>query len=334
MTWTVHPIADFERFAAAWDRVNEAGRGIPFLHSAFIALALREFGTGEELLAVHGAGDAGDALAVLFAKGKGVWETFQPAQLPLGAWVMTPGLDYRRLLDELLRCLPGAAFLVGVSQQDPYLHERPADAGELETLDYVQTAWVQVQGDFESYWAARGKNLQQNMRRQRAKLDAESFGTELEVITELDRVGEAIEDYGRLESAGWKAQGGTAVHPDNAQGRFYRAMLEDFCSRGIGRIYRYRIGGKAAAMDLCVEGRGVQVVLKTAYDESHRQLSPASLMRQESFRQIFASDRLERVEFYGRVMEWHTRWTDQTRTLFHVNMYRSGALRWLRERLA
>ncbi len=333
MAWTLHPITHFERFAAAWDRVNQAGREIPVLHSSFIAHALREFGTGEELLAVRGAGGVEDALAVVFSKGKGAWESFQPSQLPLGAWVMVPGLEYQDVLEELLRCLPGAAMLVGISQQDPYLHDRPANSGILKTLSYIDTAWVEVQGDFDSYWARRGKNLRHNMRRQRAKLETESLGTELEVITESAQVADAIEDYGRLESDGWKSDAGTAVHTDNAQGRFYRSMLEDFCRRRLGRIYRYRIGGKVVAMDLCIESGRVQVILKTAYDETNRQLSPASLMRQESFQKVFDDAHIQRIEFYGRVMEWHTRWTDKVRTLFHVNMYRMGALRWFREQL-
>ena len=333
MTWTIHPITQFDRFRPSWDRVNHAGSGTPFLHSSFVGHALRAFGSGEELLAVR-ADSAGDnALAVVSSKGKGAWETFQPAQLPLGAWVMSPGLDYGTVLEELLGGLPGAALLIGVSQQDPQLHPRPENSGALETLDYINTAWVEVDGGFDSYWAARGKNLRQNMRRQRAKLDAESVKTELEVIAERERVADAIAAFGRLESAGWKGGEGTAVHPDNAQGKFYRSMLEDFCDRGAGRIYRYRIGGNVAAMDLCIEAGSVQVILKTAYQESDRQLSPASLMREETFRQVFTEGRIKRIEFYGRVMEWHTRWTDKVRTLFHVNLYRSGALRWLRERV-
>jgi CelD/BcsL family acetyltransferase involved in cellulose biosynthesis len=333
MTWTIHPVAQFDRFTSSWDRLNQAGAGTPFLHSSFVGHALREFGSGEELLAVR-ADSAGDcALAIVSSKGKGAWETFQPAQLPLGAWVMSPRLDYGIVLEELLRGLPGAALLIGVSQQDPHLHPRPESSGALETLDYIDTAWVEVHGGFDTYWAARGKNLRHNMRRQRAKLDTESVRTELEIIVERDRVADAIADFGRLESAGWKGGEGTAVHPDNAQGRFYRAMLEDFCGRGAGRIYRYRIGGRVAAMDLCIEGGAVQVILKTAYQEADRQLSPASLMREETFRQVFTEGRIKRIEFYGRVMEWHTRWTDKVRTLFHVNLYRSGALRWLRERV-
>jgi hypothetical protein len=76
-------------------------------------------------------------------------------------------------------------------------------------------------------------------------------------------------------------------------------------------------------MDLCVEGGGCIVILKTAYDEAlGPQLSPALLMREEATRGLFDAGRFERIEFYGRVMEWHTRWTDEIRTMYHLNGYR------------
>jgi hypothetical protein len=30
------------------------------------------------------------------------------------------------------------------------------------------------------------------------------------------------------------------------------------------------------------------------------------------------------VEFYGPLMEWHTRWTDRARDIYHVNFYRNA----------
>ena len=100
-------------------------------------------------------------------------------------------------------------------------------------------------------------------------------------------------------------------------------MLEAFARRGAARVYRYFIGERLAAMDLCVEGGGCVVVLKTAYDESlGGTLSPALLMREEACRDIFEDGRFERIEFYGRVMEWHRRWTDEIRTMYHLNSYR------------
>ena len=92
-----------------------------------------------------------------------------------------------------------------------------------------------------------------NTRKQRNKLEAEGLGTTLECITTADGVAAALADYGRLESAGWKADMGTAIHPDNDQGRFYRLMFEGFCAQGRGRIYRYRFGEQVVAMDLCID---------------------------------------------------------------------------------
>jgi len=51
-------------------------------------------------------------------------------------------------------------------------------------------------------------------------------------------------------------------------------------------------------------------------------LSPTLLMREEACRSLFEGGRFKRLEFYGRVMEWHTRWTEEVRTMYHVNYYR------------
>ena len=40
-------------------------------------------------------------------------------------------------------------------------------------------------------------------------------------------------------------------------------MLKNFCRQGAGRMYRYWYNDKIAAMDLCIEGNGGIIVLKT-----------------------------------------------------------------------
>lgn len=322
MRWNLHPIDSFDQFAREWDRLNATHRAVPFLESSFVANALQYFGTGKEVLATGTDNTSTGAIAVLTRKGRGAWETFQPSQLPLGAWINHPGVRLESVLGTLVRELPGVALVLGITQQDPYLAARPETAGCLRTLDYIQTAWVEVSGTFTDYWAARGKNLRQNMKRQRARLGTEQIHTRLEVIRDPSGVADAIRDYGLLESAGWKAGSGTAVHLDNAQGRFYRAVLENFCGRGAGCIYRYRFNEQVVAVDLCVESHETQVVVKTTYDESIRAFSPSSLMRQEVFEQLFSEGRIKRIEFYGKLMDWHMRWTDKVRTLYHVNWYR------------
>ena len=262
-----------------------------------------------------------------------MWETLQPSQLPLGAFVHDGSQMMDGLLRGLLAVLPGIAAIVSITQQDPEIVPRPADNAQLRTLDYIETARVGVQGTFDAYWAKRGKNLRTNVKRAQAKLAQENLRPILDIADTPERVTAAIVDYGRLETAGWKAERGTAVAADNAQGRFYTRVFEAFCGRGKGRIYRFMIGDRVAAMDLCLEDEGVVVVLKTAYDEAFANVSPATLMRHQYFQTLFDSGSVKRIEFYGKLMEWHRRWSDDVRTLYHINAYRSPLARWAHERL-
>ncbi len=284
---------------------------------------LEHFGTGQERLVCCGEPIAPIALAIMRSRGLFRWETFQPSQAPLGAWLHDPRYSFAQLLTGLFKALPGFPLVAGVTQQDPDLVPRPDNAGRIETLDYIQTARVSIQGSHDDYWSARGKNLRQNMKKQRNKLEKEGIVTRLELLRQPEQMAQAVADYGRIESNSWKAQGGTAIHPNNSQGRFYRAILESFCRAGKGCVYRYYFGDCLAATDLCIEGGGELIILKTTYDESLVDgTSPALLMRQEVFKQLFEEKNLNRVEFYGRVMEWHTRWTDEIRTMYHVNGFR------------
>ena len=324
MNWTLHPIAQLEEFAPAWNALNEAAGGLPFLHTRFMLPLCEIFGDASLRIARCEGPEGPLAMGIFTRSGPLQWDTFQPSQIPLGAWVMRPDQDFERLLSALAPTLPGITLAIGLTQQDPNCAPRPAESPRLQTLDYIQTASLPIAGSFEDYWNARGKNLRQNMRKQRSKLAKDGVSTQLETLTRGEDVAQAIADYGRLESAGWKAAGGTAIHPDNAQGRFYGTMLEAFCGAGAAFIYRYRFGEQVVAVDLCIEGGGALVILKTTYDESIKTISPAFLMREEAFKALFDEDRVKRVEFFGRVMEWHTRWTGDVRTLYHVNYSRSS----------
>ncbi len=321
MRWAIVEAAHFGSVRAEWDRLNRTRS--PVLASRFVAPLLREFGEGC-MLAVGGDPARPAALFLVQRDSSLGWSTFQPSQAPLGLAVAEAPLA--DLLPGLLRALPGYALTFGLTQQDPDLQPRPAERGVLRNLDYIDTARVRVDGTFDAYWGARGRNLRKNLKRQRNGLEREGVEARLETVTDPGDVAEAIAQYGVLETAGWKASGGTAVAPDNDQGRAYRSLLEDFCAEGAGRIYRYRYGDAIVAMDLCIEQGGTLVILKTTYDESIRTSSPAMLMREESFRAIFDEGRVETIEFYGKVMEWHTKWSEDIRTLYHVTCYRWPAL--------
>jgi len=327
MSWTVVPAREFARHAERWHALHAAGPASPLLAADFVLPLLEVFGTGEEVLAWHAHDRVPTKMAVLAPAGPGIWQTFQPSQAPIGLWLQRDTGAPDTGLPGLLRALPGTALMVGLTQCDPMLAARPQARAGLSTVDYIDTARITLDRSFEAYWDARGKNLRANLKKQRNRLRQEGVATRLEVLRAPQQMAGAVADYGRLESTGWKADGGTAVAASNEQGRFYGAMLEAFCRRDAAAVYRYWLGDQLAAMDLCVEGEHEIVVLKTAYDESlARQLSPALLMREEACRSLFEEGRFERIEFYGRAMEWHLRWTDELRTMYHLNAYRWGLL--------
>jgi CelD/BcsL family acetyltransferase involved in cellulose biosynthesis len=320
------PIDRFEQLVSEWDQLADRYARAPFMGSAFVRALLRHFSSGNERIVVVSDGHGPAAIGV-FARRHGMWETFQPSQTPIGTLVTREGVALAEVLETIGRGSSGLAIGAAATQQDPLFCARPEpNTGQVSTLDYIRTASVPVVGSFDDYWNARGKNLRQNLRKQRRKLQDEGVRTTLEVLTSTSTVAQGLADYAALESAGWKAGGGTAIGVDNAQGRFYAEMLDSFCAAGRGKICRYRFDDRVVVVDLCIESDDALVVLKTTYDESIRNYSPAALMREELFQQWWQQGRLKRIEFYGPVMDWHLRWTDEVRTLFHVNWYRWPAL--------
>jgi len=324
MIFSIHPANDVARLAKQWDKLNDSSFKSPLLTSRFLISALNIFGTGKEKLVCLGPSDAPDGMAVLIERKRGSWETFQPSQAPIGFSLIAPNLDVSVALSAMTRALPGFPIVVGLSQQDPELLPRPDDSSRIRSLDYIDTARIIVEGGFDSYWEQRGKNLKQNMRKARNKLEKASLTVRLDCITDPGKVREAIINYGNFESGGWKAKDGTAVNLNNDQGKFYLDLLETHCRAGHGRIYQLMFNDNIAAMDLCVDLNGVIVILKTTYDEAMAEYSPAMLMHQELFQSIFNAGEFKRIEFYGKVMDWHTRFTEDKRKMYHLNYYRWG----------
>ncbi len=321
---------------AAWDRLNARRGDLPFLVSTVVLAALEVFGLGSERLLIALDGDWVVAMFVLVPT-KGLrWRTFQPSQIPLGAWVAEADLTLRELGRSLLRGPLGPSLALSITQVDSLFVPRNTDAPDVDSRDYLETGWIDLNGSFEDYWSGRGKNLRQNLRKQRNRLAAEGVIGRCRLLTARDDMAPAIERYGAVESAGWKGAQGTAIHHDNAQGRFYRRLFESAAERGEAMIYEYLFDDRVVASDLCLRRNGTLVVLKTTYDESCRSYSPAFLLRQEVMEDLYRVGAIRRLEYYGRMMEWHTRWTNNQRALYHLTVYRWPLLKriadWRRKR--
>ncbi|HNT38988.1 MAG TPA: GNAT family N-acetyltransferase [Rubrivivax sp.] len=311
-----------EEIRRSWDQLNGQHGNLPILDAAAVRAALQTFDDGRQWLAIAHDRDGLAAMIVASRSGPMQWQCYQPSQLPVGCWVARAGLTPLGVATRALSGMPTTCWVMSLTQIDPLLHERPADTDRVQTADYIETAWLDLRGSFDDYWAARGKNLRQNLRKQRKKIADDGVQATMHILRSASDMAQAVARYGVLEASGWKAAQGTAIHPDNDQGRFYTQWLQDAAHRGEAFVTEYTFGDRTVAMNLGLLRAGTLIVLKTTYDESHKALSPASLLREDELKSFFADGEVRRIEYFGRRLEWHTRLTDTHRTLYHLTAYR------------
>ena len=323
LQWNVIPTKEFDQHSKDWDELNIRTFNSVLLRSKFYKALLTTFGDGNEQLVFARLNDGIVACGIFVQSGRATWQTFQPAQAPLGAFIFDQAkVSIEQLASSLQRQLSKTCFVLGISQLDPVLCPRPNRTPNSSTLDYIETAHIPIEGSFTDYWTARGRNLRQNLKRQRNRLAKENISTRLELIFDAASIESCIADYGEMESRGWKAEGGTAIHLDNDQGQFYKKILEQYCESGNAVVCRYFYNEDLVASDLCLYDENMLIILKTTHDERQKSSSPAFLMRQDYFQRFFEDSISARIEFYGNLMQWHTKWSTEVRRMYHVNHYR------------
>src|SRR5262249_46476565 len=121
--------------------------------------------------------------------------------------------------------------------------------------------------------------------------------------------------------------------PENGQGQFYQEMLTNFCRQNEGVVYRLLLDGNTIACNLCLKRDQTLIILKTTYDEAVEGISAVLLFHQDIFQILFAEGRIKVDEFYGRVLDWHKKWTSDVRTMYHIGYYRYNWVTELRRSL-
>lgn len=328
--WEFHRAKEaFEKYRGEWDALNRICGNHMLLDSQFVLPLVSAFANEEILLGISND-TRYPGMALLERIRKGIWQTFQPSQAPMGLIVFGNKENLNIQMQNLILSLPDFVLGLSITQQDPMctmFKEIFNDnaKGNVEFLDYIDTARITLSGSFEEYWMLRGKNLRSNIPKLKRKLkDAELV---LRVVWEAEQIDECMQAYCAMETSGWKLSEGTAISYENAQGVFYRDMLKRFCVEGEGVVYQLTLDGIPLASDLCIKRNGVLIVLKTAYHQKFQNLSPSFLMREEILRRLFDERKVGTIEFYGRAMEWHRKWTNEIRTMYHVNVYRNALIR-------
>ncbi len=330
--WEVEAaMPSMDAWIAEWSAANTQWLGgHPLFDAKFVGPLVSHFAPPGLRFARCTVNGAAVGYALLEPRGRGRWSAFLPSQGCISHIFFAPHLDdaqVRASLATLPAALPGFALVLDFPKQDSAFSRLCNLKDRHVHRDTAAiTCAVDLVGTFEAYWEARPKRVRQKIRKVERLLAESGVTWSLRTLTKPADVPEAILVHGKLESAGWKGREGTAIRADNEQGRFYADMLTRFAESGGAAAYQLLFDLQPVASLLTVAQGGMRVVLKTAYDESRRDLSPGRFIDYSVMRKLLENPTGESFEMYTNASPVELHWWPKHRPIEHVTVYRS---RWL-----
>ncbi len=322
MSWAFLPAATtFASHAADWDRLNnELYDGHPYFDSRFVGPLLKYFAKGSERLCLYREQGAVCGALILQPHGLGRWAIFRPAQAQVTPILVTD----TGLLQSLLKALPGFSWSIEFHAVDPrYAPSFEPVRGQSIVFPHANTIGVVPESGFDTYWRERPKNLRSNIRRYFNRLEREAVGVEFSCQRQATAMAAGVGRFGRLESAGWKGEAGTAVAADNVQGRFYTEVLANFAATGQAEICELSMGDQLAASRLLIGNARMLVILKTTYDETLSRFAPGRLLLYRLLERELAENPERVVEFYTNATRDQAEWATFGSAIHSIQLFRS-----------
>ncbi len=311
-----------------WDALNvRLNGGHPLLASHMTRVLVAHTPENPKWYARLLVGTRTAGMAVLTRAQSRRWTVFTPWQAPLALLVLEPELASRATFTRLLSSLPDYGLSLDMPALDPLLLTGSATSDLCERVVLGTTIAVAADKGFEAYWADRSKDLRKNVKRYFNRIAQAGLQHELKCLTTPDEMGPAVDRYGLLESLGWKGSNGTALHPENVQGRLYRDLMTDFAKHGAGRVSELYIGAELAASRLIASGPTMHVILKTSYRETLKDYAPGRTLLYLMLEQLLGEPNARPVEFYTRANKDQLSWASTQREIFAATVYRNVVVR-------
>lgn len=330
LIWHFYRVSDFSGLSHRWQALNDATIASPLLSADFTETALRHFGRGDELICL--AESSGEIVAgtILQKKNLFTWQTFQPSQMPLGPWLQHSQEDLASIGSSLLRQLPGVALILSITRLDSDFYPQ-RNSSRVMAVDSITTGRVRLAPDMDAFVSTgpvkdNPKLYSELMRRMR-KAEKEHGQIILDVETSSTAAKAFVNRYAAIESRSWKAAGGSAITPDDAQAIFYSDLMERLAPKGEARMYTLKFGDVLVAHQIATAKEDVLILLKTTYNPDFRNLGPGVIQTYQIVKHAIESmSGLRIVEMYGRFNDSQKLWVAETRAIYHANLYRFNFL--------
>lgn len=184
--------------------------------------------------------------------------------------------------------------------------------------------FLDLPSTYDGYLAERSSKFRNFLRRAERRL-ADAGSVAVETLEDAADFDSAYDRLLAIERASWKHGHGTAVTAVPRQIGFYREMCRDAMRMGRLHLQWLMLEGHPIAYNMGYLRDGWYYYLKTSFDETHKALHPATVLRARLIAALI--DRgIRAFDFPGAPYEWERQWTDTVRWHSVLTVY-AGTLR-------
>ena len=331
----VPDLAGFAGLESAWNRLVQDADDQVFYRHEFVRTWLEQFAPDARLRVLLGRDDRHALTAILPLVAGRTTLAGVPIRLLTSASnvhscrfdliARDPVRDAAALVDHLLDASDWDVLRLVDVPPDGAAWQLAAAAHErglpVATWESMNSPYVRLPATADALGQRLDAKFRANLQRRRRRL-AEKGRVEVEHVTGGADLVARLDEGFQLEQSGWKGRRGTAIAQDAAVRGFYTALARTAAARGQLSLYFLRLDGRAIAFHYALEHGGKYLLLKPAYDEAFREVSPGQLLVWDVLRACI--DRgLHEFDFLGPDMPWKRDWATDARRHTWLYVFRS-----------
>ena len=204
---------------------------------------------------------------------------------------------------------------------DPKYHAPLTNIRQSEKQHRANNVIINLEQSFEQYWKDRPNNLRKNITRYINRIHKEKNNYLFKAITEPSDMRSAVARYGFIESKGWKGKIGTALHPSNAQGNYYKHIMSSFSKSQQAIVFELHIDKQLVASRLCILNKNQLIILKTTYDENYKKYAVGRILLYEVVKYLFTNKSVQYIDFYTNATKEQADWSTSSREMYNLSFY-------------
>ncbi|MGE5027574.1 MAG: GNAT family N-acetyltransferase [Betaproteobacteria bacterium] len=235
-----------------------------------------------------------------------------------------------RMMESLDVSLLSFHYLSAGSKLLRAVQEKPGRL--LHHLDICESApYVDCTGNWDEYWASRGKSRTEWGRRERRLMDDQ--GARLACLSRWDEIAPVFDDILAIEASGWKGQQGSAIAQSPQTRKFYSEAAKSWAGEDRLRLFVLYLQGRPIAFELNALSGGVLNCVKHGYLESCAKMGPGQVLRIQVLRWAFAQPEIALFDMFGPATEAKLKWATGVEDLYTLRIFRrspGGLLAWAR----